>query len=368
MRHNQNIFRLIATLTMFLTLINSAYTQRKPRVAVLNFTGPQGKRITDWAVVKLGESKVYTLLERDDADFSKVMNEIGMNQSKFDLEGLFDKDKKVHIGKVQGVEILVLGKVDTCKISKPLLGKILDHTPGTPARLAARGKWNAQVKILFKMINAATTQIMDSATVEGKANGSDIASIMDGKVDEEFANELLNRATQDAVGKFVVKLEQKAEGVQIVDEPVKSGSKTVASDNSQVKPNSPASPTPSTKNSTVPAPSVPAPLSVATDGEVVDVSGNEITIKVSPTTGIQPGDFWQIRRVSKVITDPTTGQELDRRYVTVGEVEITEVLSQTIVGKYKGTQPVQTRDKAIKSPPKAPVGKGAVKPKPHIKK
>ena len=34
------------------------------------------------------------------------------------------------------------------------------------------------------------------------------------------------------------------------------------------------------------------------------VNGNEISIKVEPTTGIQPGDHWQIRRVSEVITDP----------------------------------------------------------------
>src|SRR5262245_5543047 len=125
MRQYQTLFRAVAVLLIAMTSANYTIAQRKPRVAVLNFTGhPEGKRITDWAVVKLGESKVYTLLERDDADLSRVMKEISLNQAQFKLEDMFDKNKKVSIGKVQGVEILILGKVDTYKVDKPMGGKI----------------------------------------------------------------------------------------------------------------------------------------------------------------------------------------------------------------------------------------------------
>ena len=376
MRYRQTIFSLALVSLLLLMLANLAYAQRKPRVAVLNFTGhPEGKRITDWAVVKLGESKVYTLLERDDEEFARVMKEIGLNQSQFELADLFDKDKKVQIGRVQGVEILILGKVDTYKVNRPKLGRILDRAGIPGGDLASRGKWDANVKILFRMVNAATTEIMDSSTVDGKANGSDLMSIMDKKIDAEFEKELLNRATLDAVGKFVVKLEQKAFGLQIVDSPPVEG-KTVAGGNRQ--PAHPATPAPTTapkdeKNTAPPnSPATPAPTVAAArtapEGVVVDVTGSEVAIKVETTAEIKPGDRWQIRRVSKVIKDPTTGQELDRRYSPLGEVVITDVLNNTVVGKYSGAQPAQVGDTAIKAPGKAPAGKGGLKPKTPIKK
>ncbi|MGE0885506.1 MAG: CsgG/HfaB family protein [Blastocatellales bacterium] len=341
----RNLLFLSRLVVLFLLAVSSAnlvYAQRKPRVAVLNFTGhPEGQRITEWAVVKLGESKVYTLLERDNTDFNRVMKEIDLNQ----IKDLFDPKKKVSLGSVQGVEILVLGKVDTYKVDEPKLNKILKRVPVGGVNLAARGKWVAQVKILFKMVNAATTEIMDSAPVEGIAKGSDIGSIMDDKLDEEFRKELLNRATLDATVKFVAKLEEKARGIQMPDEPVqplspeKQESKS-ATEQSQQHSTPPPKPE-------EPKRSQPASHGSYSDGDVVYANGEVITIYHSSTAGMKVGDKWKIRRVREELKD-ANGNVVGKLFDDLGEALITEIQPTMLVGKYSGAKPAEKGDHAVK--------------------
>ncbi|HKX27670.1 MAG TPA: CsgG/HfaB family protein [Blastocatellia bacterium] len=329
------------------------FAQRKPRVAVLNFSGHQeGKRVTDLAVVKLGESKIYTLLERDEGELARVMHEIGLNKQ----DELFDRDKKVQLGKVQGVEILILGKVDTYKINKPKLGRVLGGMtggmPGGKLSTPYRGQWNANVKILFKMINAATTEIMDSSTVDGKASGSDITSAMDDKIDDDFAQELLNKATLDAVGKFVVKLEEKASGLQLPDGPqTPNRDRAVIAGSVQA---SASTPVPAA------ATSFPSPRAVveaasvsANEGRVIDVEGTQISIQLSATTGMRPGDKWKIRRLRKEVKDGE-GHVIGKLFDDIGVVEIVEVQPQMLVGKYAGNPAPQKDDYAFKLSESAP--------------
>ena len=380
MRQYQMLFRAVVVSLILLTSVNYALAQRKPRVAVLDFSGhPEGNRITDWAVVKLGESKVYTLLVRDDDEFARVMKEISLNQAEFNAKAVFDKDAKVQIGRVQGVEILVMGKVDTYKISRPKLDLMMraakipgGNIPGsnTTGITPTRGKWNASVKLLFKMVNAATTEIMDSSTVEGKASGSDLTSIMESKADADFERELLNRATLDAVGKFVVKLEQKASGLQMPDEPVAANPQPEAPE--KTAPNPTRSPEttapPESKTVTPPTPStteLPAP----TEGMVLDVEGNLVSIHFSNTAGMRSGDRWKIRRVRKEVKDPA-GNVVGKLFDDIGEVVITEVQPQMIVGKYTGAKPAQQNDYAVKITNVAPAASTAPSRKiaPRVKK
>ncbi len=343
----RNLLFLSRLVVLFLLAVSSAnlvYAQRKPRVAVLNFTGhPEGQRITEWAVVKLGESKVYTLLERDNTDFNRVMKEIDLNQ----IKDLFDPKKKVSLGSVQGVEILVLGKVDTYKVNKPKFDRFIRPLPGGEI-IAARGKWNAQVKILFKMVNAATTEIMDSAPVEGKATGSDILSGMDGKPDEEFVKELLNQATFDAVGKFVAKLEQKASGIQMPDEPVSANQtpspekQTSRSATEQSQQNSTPPPKPPE-----PKRSQPASPGSFSDGDVIYANGEVITIYHSSTAGMKVGDKWKIRRVREELKD-ANGNVVGKLFDDLGEAIITETQPTMLVGKYSGAKPAEKGDHAVK--------------------
>jgi curli biogenesis system outer membrane secretion channel CsgG len=380
MRQYQMLFRAVVVSLILLTSVNYALAQRKPRVAVLDFSGhPEGKRIADWAVVKLGESKTYTLLVRDDDDFARVMREISLNQAEFNTKAVFDKDAKVQIGRVKGVEILVMGMVDTYKVSRPKLDLMMraakipgGNIPGsnTTSVTPSRGKWNASVKLLFKMVNAATTEIMDSSTVEGKASGSDLTSIMDGKVDADFEKELLNRATLDAVGKFVVKLEQKASGLQMPDEPVAANPQPDAPEKSSTTPTRSVETTapPESKTVTPATPPTTEPPS-PTEGTVLDVEGNVVSIHFSNTAGMRSGDRWKIRRVRKEVKD-AAGNVVGKLFDDIGEVVITEVQPQMIVGKYTGAKPAQQNDYAVKITNVAPAASNAPSRKvaPRVKK
>ena len=380
MRQYQMLFRAVVVSLILLTSANYAIAQRKPRVAVLDFSGhSEGSRITDWAVVKLGESKVFTLLVRDDNEFARVMREISMNQAEFNTKAVFDKDAKVQIGRVQGVEILVMGMVDTYKVSRPKLDLMMraakipgGNIPGgnTAGITPTRGKWNASVKLLFKMVNAATTEIMDSSTVEGKASGSDLTSIMDGKVDADFEKELLNRATLDAVGKFVVKLEQKASGLQMPDEPVAASPQPEAPEKTAPNPTrSPETTAPPESKTVTPATPPTTELPAPTEGMVLDVEGNVVSMHFSNTAGMRSGDRWKIRRVRKEVKDPA-GNVVGKLFDDIGEVVITEVQPQMIVGKYSGSKPAQVNDFAVKITQSGPAPSTAppVKAAPRKKK
>jgi curli biogenesis system outer membrane secretion channel CsgG len=369
MRQYQMLFRALAVSILLLTSVNYAIAQRKPRVAVMDFSGhPEGKRITDWAVVKLGESKTYTLLVRDDDEFARVMREISLNQAEFNTKAVFDKNAKVQIGRVKGVEILVMGMVDTYKVSRPKLDLMMraakipgGNIPGgnTTGITPSRGKWNASVKLLFKMVNAATSEIMDSSTVEGKASGSDLTSMMDGKVDADFEKELLNRATIDAVGKFVVKLEQKASGLQMPDEPVAENPQPEAPEKtSPATTRAPETTAPAESRAAAP-PAAPASAPPApTEGMVLDVDGDLVSIHFSNTAGMSSGDRWKIRRVRKEVKD-AAGNVVGKLFDDIGEVVITEVQPQMIVGKYSGSKPAQKDDYAVKITKNAPASSTA---------
>jgi curli biogenesis system outer membrane secretion channel CsgG len=81
-------------------------------------------------------------------------------------------------------------------------------------------------------------------------------------------------------------------------------------------------------------------MSQAWSGAVVDVEGDQIAINAGAVSGIKVGDRFEVQRVSKVLTDPTTGRVLGQRVYTVGEVIVSRVDSELSYGQFFPTADV----------------------------
>jgi Curli production assembly/transport component CsgG len=301
MQQKKTFHQFALAVFCLLAVVITAYPQRKPRVAVLNFSGEEGQRITDWAIIKLGESKDYTLILRDKSELAQVLEEIDKGGSDY-----FNNPTKVPFGKLAGVEILIFGRVDAARLVQPGPCRLLP-------RPVCQGKFTGQVKLMVKLVKTATGEIVETVEAEGAAKGTDALSMVDGKNDDEFRKVLLNKATADAVGKFAVKLQDLAKGLQMPAEP-------------------------------------PSPKSVVLapgEGMVVDVEGSQISIYLPATAGTRPGEKWKIRRFRKDVTAPN-GDVIGKHYDEVGEVIITDVQPKMLVGSYSGAKPALKNDSALK--------------------
>lgn len=75
----------------------------------------------------------------------------------------------------------------------------------------------------------------------------------------------------------------------------------------------------------------------AWSGQVVDFTDGEIAINAGGDAGVRDGDTFRVYRVTKVLTDPATGQTIGRRTKPIGRVVIGGVESQVAFGSFEPT-------------------------------
>jgi len=70
-------------------------------------------------------------------------------------------------------------------------------------------------------------------------------------------------------------------------------------------------------------------------GRVVDIADDGlIYINAGDNSGIQVGDFFMIERVTKILTDPETGEVLSTQKQEIGSIQITNVEEKIAYGPY----------------------------------
>jgi hypothetical protein len=70
-------------------------------------------------------------------------------------------------------------------------------------------------------------------------------------------------------------------------------------------------------------------------GRIVDIDGQEVIyINAGANSGIHVGDKFMIERVTKILTDPETGEVLSKRKKAVGSLQITVVEEKLSYGSY----------------------------------
>jgi curli biogenesis system outer membrane secretion channel CsgG len=301
-----------------------AYAQKK-RVAVMNFdyatvqSGVQaifganqdiGKGIADLLVDRLVTDGTFSVIERKALD--KILAEQNLSNSD-----RVDPLSAAKIGKVLGVDAIIVGSITQFGRDDKQTTVGGDAVGRVTGRFGLGGvsKKNAKavVAITARMVDTSTAEILASITGRGEsersgtglvgAGGSGTAAA-GGMVDmksSNFANSIIGEAVSASVTQLARGLEAKAGAL-----PTKT---------------------------------------VSIDGLVADVSGDgTIILNVGSSAGVKVGDTLQVKRVGRKITDPATGKVLRVIEESIGQVKITEVDSQSAVGKFTGTGAAKVGD------------------------
>jgi curli biogenesis system outer membrane secretion channel CsgG len=69
-------------------------------------------------------------------------------------------------------------------------------------------------------------------------------------------------------------------------------------------------------------------------GRVVDAELGEVYLNAGSNSNIKVGDSFKIYRITKTLTDPTTGEMLGQRKRQIGTISITEVEEKLAIGEY----------------------------------
>lgn len=327
------LFTVIALLALLAAHpVKNSSAQEKRRIAVLDFdyatvtsnvyayfgsNQDVGKGIADLLVTKLVQSGVYTVVERKQIE--KIMAE-----QNFGASGRVDASTAAKIGKILGVDTLIMGSINTFgrdDSSKSNVGggavRIPSRLPGFGGMKVNREKAKAVVGVNFRMVNTTTAEIFYAGDARGESKrestsvsgGGGIIGDVVGAGSQDmsssnFASTIIGEAVYDAVGKLSAQLESKASSLPVVEMKV--------------------------------------------EGSIADVAGSMVILNVGKNAGLKVGDKLNVERPIKEVKDPDTGKVLRVLADKIGEVVITEVDDVSAVGKYTGSQPAKVKDKVKK--------------------
>jgi curli biogenesis system outer membrane secretion channel CsgG len=234
-----------------------------------------GKGISDELVTELLKTGKFRLIERE--QIAKVLNE-----QNFGAGGRVDANSAAKIGKVLGVQYLVMGRVTEFSFKSTEVGGI-SLTKGIGLGLK---NTKANVAIDARLVNTSSAEIISSVTGKGDKSSSNIKvaykwdAIALGS--DEFRQTDLGIATRDAVASVAKQLAEKTYG---------SGS------------------------------AQPSKLS----GTVAYAGNGKVIINIGLESGIKPGMIFIVQHVLEVVKDPNTGEVIDEVTEPIAEIKATDV-------------------------------------------
>jgi curli biogenesis system outer membrane secretion channel CsgG len=276
---------------------------RRPRVAVMDFDygtvqtavsavfGTNvdiGKGMQQLLVTDLVKDGNFSVIER--AALDKVLNE-----QNFSNSNRADPNSAAKIGKLLGVDAIVLGTITEFGNETKNQGVGGGGGSGWTNALGGihHSKSSANVSITARIINIDTGEIM--ATADGNGTSSRSSTGLGGgggnwnghgggAVDfgsSDFQNTIIGEATKAAVDQLATNLDAQAGKV-----PVRT---------------------------------------IVVEGVVAAVDSGQVILNVGAKAGVKVGDQFNVMRVTRVIKDPTTGAVLRSLTNTVGVVKATDV-------------------------------------------
>ncbi len=234
-----------------------------------------GKGISDELVTELLKTGKFRLIEREQID--KVLNE-----QNFGAGGRVDTNSAAKIGKVLGVQYLVMGRVTEFSFKSTEVGGI-SLKQGVGLGLKST---KANVAIDARLVNTSSAEIISSVTGKGDKSSSNVKvaykwdAIAFGS--DEFRQTNLGIATRDAVASVAKQLAEKAYG---------SGS----AQSSKII------------------------------GTVAYAGNGKVIINIGSEFGIKPGMIFVVQHGLEVVKDPNTGETIDEVTEPIAELKATEV-------------------------------------------
>lgn len=260
-----------------------------------------GKGISDELVTELLQTGKFRLIEREQID--KVLNE-----QNFGTSGRVDTGSAAKIGKILGVQYLVMGRVTEFSFKSTEVGGI-SLKKGIGLGLKST---KANVAIDARLVDTGSAEIISSVTGKGAKSTANVKvaykwdAIALGS--DEFRQTDLGKATRSAVASVAKQLGEKAYGSSR-------------------------------------GPTQPDKLA----GAVAYASGNRVIINLGSTSGIKPEMVFVVKHVLEVVKDPATGEIIDEVTEAVAEIKVAEVKEKsatcTVLTKLSSSYPVAVGDK-----------------------
>jgi curli biogenesis system outer membrane secretion channel CsgG len=280
------------------------------RVAVLDFeyanTGltyslwgyaSPAQGVSDLLTNKLVENGQYTLIER--SRIAEILFEQDLGQS-----GRISPSTAAEVGRLLGADAVVIGSITRFNF---------EDNGGSVSILGIGGGGDSRgavVELTARLVNTTTGEIMATASGSGAANrgggriSTPFGSIGGGsRSDDEIASD----AAAEAVAELAAQLTA-------------------------------AAPTLSTAVAAV-LPTVEA--------IVADVAGSMVIINKGSRDGFRTGMILSVERVTREVTDPTTGEVIRTVTTPVGRIQLTEVDERSGVGTIINGAGLQIGDRAI---------------------
>jgi len=280
-----------------------AASQRKPRVAVLDFeygtvesasaaifgtNVDLGKGITNLLITDLVKNGAYSIIER--AALDKILSE-----QNFSNSNRADAASAAQLGKILGADYIIVGAITEFgnESNHQNVGGGGGNFHGFGLGGIGHSNSKANVAINARVVNVDTAEIMAVAEGKGDSSRSGISLLGGGgnwhgfgggAVDlgsSNFQNTIIGEATKKAVDALEADLISNA-------------------------------------------PRLPVHTFKA-EGLIAAVDGGEIVLNVGARAGIHKGDILDVVRVGREIKDPATGQVIRRLTSSIGTLQAVDV-------------------------------------------
>ncbi len=289
-RSRWHLVVLVALLVAAPFVAGSAFAQDKVRIAVVDFDTEalQGSWRYSWSINNLQRAAAdnlaselvktgkFRVIERQQLD--KVLREQHLGAS-----GAVDPSTAARIGKVLGVQLVVVGSVVEFTVNEK------------SAKIPQLGKWGGLGGVGGALVTgkaALTARLVDTTTAEilGAFDGSGSHSFAKGEyagasLGTDWNSGMASQVLKEAVGKLARDISEKGGGL-----------------------------TPSTVRDGI-------------EGLIAKADGGKIYVNVGDASGIKVGDRFDVKRLGEEIKDPKTGEVLGGDETEVGTIEIVKVIS-----------------------------------------
>jgi curli biogenesis system outer membrane secretion channel CsgG len=229
-----------------------------------------------------------------------------LDEQQFGASGMVDASSAAQIGKILGVQFLLMGRVT----------EFSNKTAGGSLSLGGKGlglqTTTSRVVIDARLVDTTTAEIIVAAKGEGEKKQPNISLQYDWNTldfsSEEFRATNLGKALREAVDKVVAALAKKVATYE------------------------------------------PAPIQGLT-GLVAYADANRVILNIGAMNGVQEGMIFVVNKLIQEIKDPVTGEVIDAITEKVAELKVTEVKERTatcsIVQKLGSGFDIAAGDQAI---------------------
>lgn len=257
-----------------------------------------GKGVSDELVTALLVTDKFRLIEREQLD--KIIQEQDLGSG-----GRVDATTAAQIGKVLGVQYLVMGRVTEFTF-KSSGGGAISGKKG--AGLGVKTT-TARVTLDARLVETSSAEILAGVKGSGEKKQTNLGLVYDWEAiafgSDEFQKTNLGIALREAIDKV-------AEGLAV---------KAYAN---------------------------PQPVALLT-GQVAYVAGNKIYINLGSSDGVQPGMVFVVYHLIDLVKDPQTGEIIDEISEPVAEVTVAEVKTKaatcTVTAKLSAKYTIAVQDK-----------------------